>query len=794
MIVVGIYRPPAARAEWFDKFEEFLLQVTPLGQLAILGDINADLLKPRVQPGKALREALALAGTKVHSTAPTRITTETSTCIDIIALDKDLVWEEYSVVDLAASDHLPVSVAVKFGPRAPLKPVVKRSFRRVDFTDLGRRIENIELVQGAPQDVNVLVESWYSQVLSIIDEVAPMKKYPWRRNKLPWLTDDIQDLLERRDAVLTDLRQAEDAGLTQLAKKKLADDLKVLRKRVKSRIRRAIKDEGATALAQHDHKEAWKYIKAATFTSSKNKEYYLDADLLNDFFASIVHSQTDVPIASISSCDGADSFSFRNVSLKTVESALSNTKANTAMGHDGIPGMVVKELAASMAPNIRHIFNLSFDTNTFPNLWKKANVTAVWKGKGCKSEPSNYRPISVLPVLARTLEKLASNQLSAYCSARSVIPVEQFGFRAGSSCEHALLKAMDGWYGAVDGGAWGGALLIDLSKAFDTVPHQMLVHELAAAGCGGSACEWFGSYLTGREQRVVQGQTGAPWTKVTKGVPQGSCLSPLLFNLYVRNLPACCTADTVQFADDITNSAADKDLDVVAQKLTTSFEQVRDFCRDHKLTINTEKTQLMIMKSASRKLPTDFQLSLDGTIIKPVSSVKILGVTIDQHLTLGEHIDKVVKKGNGLLGALGRASPYLTRQLLRTAYISLVRTHLEYCSALLQPAANTHLKRLDVVQKKAARIICDVPRTAHAAPLLESLNLEPLDTRRRAHISDLVEAILDKRCHPAFFDFFTVDNKGVVAAKITPRLRIGAKRFAVMGPTIYNEAHLSPGV
>lgn len=340
----------------------------------------------------------------------------------------------------------------------------------------------------------------------------------------------------------------------------------------------------------------------------------------------------------------------------------------------------------------------------------------------------------------------------------------------------------------------GGALLIDLSKAFDTVPHQMLVHELAAAGCGGSACEWFGSYLTGREQRVVQGQTGAPWTKVTKGVPQGSCLSPLLFNLYVRNLPACCTADTVQFADDITNSAADKDLDVVAQKLTTSFEQVRDFCRDHKLTINTEKTQLMIMKSASRKLPTDFQLSLDGTIIKPVSSVKILGVTIDQHLTLGEHIDKVVKKGNGLLGALGRASPYLTRQLLRTAYISLVRTHLEYCSALLQPAANTHLKRLDVVQKKAARIICDVPRTAHAAPLLESLNLEPLDTRRRAHISDLVEAILDKRCHPAFFDFFTVDNKGVVAAKITPRLRIGAKRFAVMGPTIYNEAHLSPGV
>lgn len=791
LIVVGVYRPPASKAEWFDKFEELLLQLMPLGQLIILGDLNADLLKPRIQPGKALREALALAGTKVHSTVPTRITAETSTCIDIIALDKDLVWEDYSVGDVAASDHLPVTVAIKFNPRGPLEPVVKRSFRRVDFTDLGRRIENIKLTQEAPQEVNGQLESWLSQVMGIFDEVAPLKKFPWRRNKLPWLTDDIQDLMERRDAVLTDLKQA---GQTQQTKKDLADDLKLLRRQVKSRIRRAIKEEGAAALAQQNHKEAWRYIKAATFTSAKCNEQYLDASTLNDFFASIVHSQTDPPIVSISSCDGADSFAFSNVSLESVEGALNSTKANTAMGHDGIPGLVIKKLAASMATNICHIFNLSLNTNTFPNIWKKANVTAVWKGKGCKYEPTNYRPISVLPILARTLEKLAAYQLNSYCSARSIIPIEQFGFRAKSSCEHALLKAMDGWCEAVDGGAWVGALLIDLSRAFDTVPHQMLLHELAAAGCGVGACEWFGSYLTGREQRVVQGQIGAPWMKVTKGVPQGSCLSPLLFNLYVRNLPACCTADTVQFADDITNSAADKELDVVAQKLTVSFEQVRDFCKDHELTINTGKTQLLIMKSASRKLPTDFQLNLDGTIIKPLNAVKILGVTIDQHLTLGEHIDKVVKKGNGLLGALGRASPYLTRQLLRMAYISLVRTHLEYCSGLLQPAANTHLKRLDVVQKKAARIICDVPRTAHAAPLLELLNLQPLDTRRRAHISGLVEAILDKRCHPAFLDFFTVDSKGVVVTNFTPRLRIGTKRFAVMGPTIYNEAHFSPGV
>ena len=202
----------------------------------------------------------------------------------------------------------------------------------------------------------------------------------------------------------------------------------------------------------------------------------------------------------------------------------------------------------------------------------------------------------------------------------------------------------------------------------------------------------------------------------------------------------------------------------------------------------------MVMKTASRKLPEDFQLTLDGIAIKPLSSVKILGVTIDQHLTMGEHIDKVVKKGNGLLGALVRASPFLPRQLLRMAYISLVRTHLEYCSALLHPAAKTHLKKLDIIQKKAARIIYGVPRTAHAAPLLEALNHQSLGDRRISHITELVEAMVAERCHPAFIDLFEVESDGKITTNFTPRLRIGTKRFTVTGPAIYNESRHTTGV
>ena len=152
-----------------------------------------------------------------------------------------------------------------------------------------------------------------------------------------------------------------------------------------------------------------------------------------------------------------------------------------------------------------------------------------------------------------------------------------------------------------------------------------------------------------------------------------------------------------------------------------------------------------------------------------------------------EHIDKVIKKANGLLGALCRASPYLSRELLNLAYTSLVRTHLEYCSAILQPLAPTHLKKLDIIQKKAARIICGASRMAHAAPLLESLHLQPLEVRRCLHITDLVETIISDTCHPAFHNFFTTDNSGDVILGRAPRLRMGARRFGVMGARIYND-------
>jgi len=207
--------------------------------------------------------------------------------------------------------------------------------------------------------------------------------------------------------------------------------------------------------------------------------------------------------------------------------------------------------------------------------------------------------------------------------------------------------------------------------------------------------QWFHSYLTGREQRVVMSSEITGWIDVARGFPQGSGLSPLLFNIYVRKLPAVTSVRTFQFADDITNSDAQKNLKVLEQHLLHSYHQTKNFCDEHHLVINPSKSQLIVFQAQGKRLPSDFALEVSGCKITPAHSVKLLGVTLDQYLTFGEHTDNVVKKCHGLIGVLAKAAPYLTRQLLRLAYVSLIRSQLEYCSAIFASAAPSQLRKLD---------------------------------------------------------------------------------------------------
>ena len=746
-----------------------------------MGDLNADLLKPKETLTAHLLKSLKLVGLKPHGTQPTRVSASTSTCLDLITVPAEIEIIKYSTIHLGASDHFPVQAILKAQTSTKPVPVIKRSFKKVDMTELKTKVARINLDRSDLSDPNELLECWQRSVISILDQVAPIKSYPVCRKSCKWMTTDIRKLIQERNTVASKIENCD-----QNTRAETINRYKNLKAIVKSRLRRSAKEHGRELLAETNTRNVWSFLREVSFTTTKGERTSMDLTILNDQLANCVQRVDNDELKSIAGCDCEDSFNVVSLHTHEVLHMLRRLPNKTATGPDGLPAALLKQLAPDIADNLTYIMNKSLTEGAFPNQWKKANVAAIWKGKGAKDDPTNYRPISVLPVLARLFEKAVTTQLTRYCVSHNVIPQEQFGFRAKSNCEMTLIAALDSWMRKVDQGEVVGALLIDLSKAFDTVPHQRLLGELTKIGCGVGVVRWFQSYLTGREQRVTCGPRQTEWRSVSRGVPQGSSISPLLFNIYVRNLPSITESDTFQFADDVTNSDSDPSEAKVLSRLTDSFIQTKAFCQDHDLIINTAKTQLILFKAPSKKLQADLSITIDGCTIKPSDSVKLLGVILDKHFTFGPHIDATVKKANGVLGAIARAAPHLPRELLRMAYISLVRTLLKYASATFASSSATQLKKLDTVQKVASRLICRAPRQAHSAPLLESLKLQPLSVRRAEHVIDLVESIVSNNIHPALLNMFQRDIDDNIANNQTARIGIGRRRFSIYAKNLAN--------
>ena len=211
------------------------------------------------------------------------------------------------------------------------------------------------------------------------------------------------------------------------------------------------------------------------------------------------------------------------------------------------------------------------------------------------------------------------------------------------------------------------------------------------------------------------------------------------------------------------------------------------------LKVLTMKTQFIIFKPKSKKLPDGIELTLGDCRIAPSSHVSLLGVTLDQHFTFGRHFDETVKKCHGLIGVLRRSAPFLDRALLRLSYIALIRCHLEYSSSIFATASKTQLQKLDRVQRIAARVICGVSADAHSAPLLTELHLDPLETRRKNHAIRIIRNILEEGCHPALRGMFLSDEFGNAYNTQSARTALGRSRFSIWGKDLFNTSTTCEG-
>ena len=454
-------------------------------------------------------------------------------------------------------------------------------------------------------------------------------------------------------------------------------------------------------------------------------------------------------------------FSIEPVSHETVIEYLRSLPQKKAAGCDNMPARLVHEAAHIIGPSITKIINHSILTSAIPVEWKRARISPVYKG-GNKMQINNYRPISVLPVLSKVLERIVHAQLSYHLETNNLLPPQQSGFRPGYSTMSLLLKLLSDWMTAIDKGCYVGAVFLDLRKAFDTVNHGILLDNLHDVGVNSRSLCWFQNYLADRKQSVMLGNVMSSFKQITCGVPQGSILGPLLFSIYVRDLPGQAVHCGVsQFADDTAVHAASSSILEIEHRLNDDLGQTARWLRSKKLHINAIKTQVVLFGSrrALSKNP-ELNISLEGGRLQQVNCVKYLGVMLDNILSWNAHVDHLQRKTNRIVKMLRRLRYTVPSCVIQNIYMAIVLPSMDYCDVVWSGCTKTIAKKLEVVQNNAARAILGAPYRSSATVLRTQLGWVTLETRRELNTAVWVYRCLKPGVTPPYLhDIFQTIRK-----------------------------------
>ena len=379
------------------------------------------------------------------------------------------------------------------------------------------------------------------------------------------------------------------------------------------------------------------------------------------------------------------------------------------------PNKVLKDTADIIALSLTDIFNFSVTTKVFPDDLKVGKVAPAFKS-GDRDNLNNYRPISVLPIVARVFEKILYGQVYDYFMSYKLLGNQQFGFRTLHSTALALSKSTSNWWLNRDNGHMNSAVFLDIRKAFDTVNHEILLNKLNSYGMEDDELLFFSSYLRDRTQCCSVNGHQSTLKKVTCGVPQGSILGPLLFIIYMNDLPDCVKdVNVTTYVDDTSLDKAIRRSHELKEELVPAFAKVREWLKINKLSLNTIKTEFVIIRTSHRLCQLDenpesapYIIMIDGGEVKRTKCVKYLGMLVDDKLTWDQHIDYISNKITFNIGILKRIQQFIPMESLLLLYHTLIEPYFRYCSIVWGQCNESLKDRLQRLQNKAARTIARV--------------------------------------------------------------------------------------
>ena len=451
------------------------------------------------------------------------------------------------------------------------------------------------------------------------------------------------------------------------------------KRKVNSGISPLIKDDGGVASTDHE--------KAKT---------------LNNFFSSVFTKENldDMPSTTEASRSQGIFLADIFITPDAVKDKLKKLDPNKAHGPDGIPSRVLKELNEQLALPLSILFNKSLQEGKIPHDWKEAEVVAIFK-KGSKHDAGNYRPVSLTCITCKVMESLVRDEIVSYMNDNKLYAQCQHGFRNHRSCMTQLLEVMEDFNNFIDNHDDIDVIYLDFRKAFDSVPHERLSLKLQEHGLTGNVLKWIRDFLANRTQRVRVGKEYSDEGKVISGIPQGSILGPVLFTIFINDLPDNIESACKVFADDtkIYNSPLNHDI------LQRDLCKLEDWSINWQLYFNTGKCKVLHIGKNNPELDYKMKLGDTHVDIMKCENEKDLGVTFDKCLSFDVHITNAISKANKMLGLVKRSFSYLDHSIFLMLYKALIRPHLEYGNLIWYPYLKRQSAAIEKVQRRATKLL-----------------------------------------------------------------------------------------